>query len=109
MARCMLYYAPMQQLPHINTYIIQEFPRRDSKPKRRLQDNRTILRVLLFLMLLPSPVFSESLLGSGVSLLGHLWITYMWSCVCIKRPVQRLVGVRLPAVLRVQLGVGTKV
>ena len=52
---------------HIEREKIQELPRRDSKPKKRLRENRAISCVLLSFDVHHRPVFSESLLGFGVS------------------------------------------
>ena len=45
---------------------VQGFPRRDPKPKKRLQENRTIPRIIV-VDLNYRPVLSESLLGLRVS------------------------------------------
>ena len=61
--------------------LIQEFPRRDTKPKKRLQENRAIPCVLLSLMCIIA-LFSWSLLLGLESLLGNLGIWYVaWSQV----------------------------
>ena len=60
---------------------IQEFPRRDSKPKKRLQENRATPCVLLLLMCIIA-LFSWSLCLGLESLLGNsciMYTVYSWS------------------------------
>ena len=52
--------------PTSREHKIQEFPRRDSKPRKRLQENRAMLRNIVCDVWY-CPVFSESLLGFGAS------------------------------------------
>ena len=50
-----------------NIHIILKFPRRDSKPKKRLPRTQGDTMCIIVLDVYDRPVFSESLLGFGVS------------------------------------------
>ena len=62
-----LFSNPNYLFTNFESAIIQEFPRRDSKPKRRLERKQGDDTCMIVFDVYYRPAFSESLLGCGVS------------------------------------------